>query len=166
LHEDGLADICDAVRAYRPPERMHAILKDSRIGAHGALALVLSVLIRWQALAHLQGNAWLRLPAAYGISRASMVLLAAWSKPAGEGLGASFVGGLPRYAVWLAAVQFALLASLAQWPAGAILGAANLASVGLTRIWFHRRLGGLTGDCLGFQCQVSEAISLAVLAWV
>jgi adenosylcobinamide-GDP ribazoletransferase len=166
LHEDGLADVCDAVRGYRSRERMHAILKDSRIGAHGALALAFSVLIRWQALAHFQGNAWLRLPAAYGISRATMVLLAGWSKPAGEGLGASFIGELPRYAVWLAAVQFALLASLVPWPAGAILAAANIASIVLARAWFHRRLGGLTGDCLGFQCQVSEAISLAVLVWV
>src|SRR5262245_11792568 len=72
LHEDGLADVCDALRTHRTRERMHEILKDSRIGAHGALALVFSVVIRWQALAHLQGNTWLRLPAALGLSRASM----------------------------------------------------------------------------------------------
>ncbi len=95
LHEDGLADVCDSVRGYRTRERMHAILKDSRIGAHGALALVFSVLIRWQALAHLQENLWLRVPAAYGLSRSSMVLLAACSQPAGEGLGSAFVGSLP-----------------------------------------------------------------------
>jgi adenosylcobinamide-GDP ribazoletransferase len=166
LHEDGLADVCDAVRGYRPRERMLAILKDSRIGAHGALALLFSVLLRWQALAHLQGNPWLRLPAAIGISRASMVLLAAWSKPAGEGLGSAFAAGLPRYAVWLAAIQCLLLAALAQWPAGAILAAANLLGIALCRAWFERRLGGVTGDCLGFQCQLSEAISLVVLAWV
>src|SRR5262245_54128858 len=86
LPEDGLADVSDAIRAYRTREQMHAILKDSRIGAHGALALILSILIRWQALAHLQGNPWLGLPAAYGLSRASIVLLAAFSQPAGDGL--------------------------------------------------------------------------------
>jgi adenosylcobinamide-GDP ribazoletransferase len=166
LHEDGLADVCDALRGYRTRERMHAILEDSRIGAHGALALGFSVLIRWQALSHLEGNPWLRLPSAYGLSRASMVLLAASSRPAGQGLGASFVATLPRHAVWLAALQSLALAALAGWRAGAILLAANAAALLLTRAWFHRRLGGVTGDCLGFQCQLSETLSLAVLTWV
>src|SRR4051794_36861982 len=40
LHEDGLADVCDAVRKYRTREQMHRILKDSRIGVYGALALI------------------------------------------------------------------------------------------------------------------------------
>src|SRR5260221_7374480 len=50
LHEDGLADVCDAIRAYRSRETMLRILKDSRIGAHGALALIASFTFRWQAL--------------------------------------------------------------------------------------------------------------------
>ena len=48
LHEDGLADVFDAFRAGRPPEKIHAILKDSRIGTYGALALIIAVLLRWQ----------------------------------------------------------------------------------------------------------------------
>jgi adenosylcobinamide-GDP ribazoletransferase len=164
LHEDGLADTCDAVRGYRTRERMHEILKDSRVGAHGALAIVFSVLIRWQALTLLEGNPWLRLPAAYGLSRASMVFLAAWSHPAGHGLGADFVRTIPAFAVPVALVISSGLASLAGWPAGAVLVAANAIAVLLCRAWFHRRLGGITGDSLGFQCQVSEALSLAVLA--
>ncbi|MDZ4798973.1 MAG: adenosylcobinamide-GDP ribazoletransferase, partial [Bryobacteraceae bacterium] len=51
LHEDAVADVADAVRAWRTPEHIHAILKDSRIGAHGATALIFLLLIRWQALA-------------------------------------------------------------------------------------------------------------------
>ena len=50
LHEDGVADVADALRAGRSREHMLAILKDSRIGAFGAVALLLSVLARWQAL--------------------------------------------------------------------------------------------------------------------
>ena len=59
------------------------------VGAHGALALMFSVMIRWQALVELQGDTWLRAPAACGIARASMVLLATLSRPAGDGLGAA-----------------------------------------------------------------------------
>jgi adenosylcobinamide-GDP ribazoletransferase len=145
---------------------MHEILKDSRVGAHGALAIVFSVLIRWQALTLLEGNPWMRLPAAYGLSRASMVFLAASSQPAGHGLGADFVKTVPGFAVPVALVLSLALASLAGWPGGAVLVAANAVAVLLCRAWFHRRLGGITGDSLGFQCQVSEALSLAVLTCI
>jgi adenosylcobinamide-GDP ribazoletransferase len=146
---------------------MLAILNDSRIGAHGALALCLSLLLRWQALAHLQGNVWLRLPAAYGLSRASMVLLAAWSRPAGEGLGAAFLRTLPRWAVWVVASQAIGLAALtgSPWAALALL-VSMVGVVLLCRSWFHRRLGGTNGDCLGFQCIASEVVTLAVLTCV
>ena len=50
LHEDGLADVADAMRAGRTREQMLAILKDSRIGTYGAVAIVLSIVARWQAL--------------------------------------------------------------------------------------------------------------------
>src|SRR5580704_15523486 len=52
LHEDGLADVTDAMRAGRTREKMLAILKDSRIGSYGAVAIVLSIVARWQALEH------------------------------------------------------------------------------------------------------------------
>jgi adenosylcobinamide-GDP ribazoletransferase len=166
LHEDGLADVCDALRAHRSRERMLAILDDSRIGSHGALGLILATLLRWQALAQLGGDPWLRLPAAIGISRACIVLLAGSSRPAGDGLGAAFVTSIPRAHVWLAGAQLLLLAALAGWPAAALLTAANLAAIAAERAWFRARLGGVTGDCLGFGCQLSEALSLTILTRV
>lgn len=164
LHEDGLADVADAVRAHRGRERMFAILDDSRIGAHGALALIFSVLIRWQALEHLQGNPWLRLPIACGLSRAAIVLLASASKPAGDGLGAAFIRTLPRSWAWIVALQVMMIAAAAGWRAAGILIVTNVAVIAALRLWFHARLGGVTGDCLGSACQCSEALSLAVLA--
>jgi len=164
LHEDGLADVCDAIRVYRSPEKMFAILKDSRIGAHGALALIASFAFRWQALAGLQGDAWVRLPAAFGISRGAMVILAATSPAAGEGLGRSFAESIPRWAVWLTAAQVLGLAALAGWPAMVWLAGLNGVALWALRRWFLARLGGVTGDCLGAACQVSEAVSLGVLA--
>ncbi len=56
LHEDGLADVADAVRAGRTRQKMMNILKDSRIGAYGAVALILSIGLRWQALARSGAN--------------------------------------------------------------------------------------------------------------
>ena len=164
LHEDGLADVFDAVRANRPREKMLLILKDSRIGAHGALALVASFTFRWQALAMMQGDAWFRLPAAYGISRGAMVLLAASAPPAGEGLGRMFIESLPRSAALLVALQVLGLCALTGWPTALWLLCANAVALAVLRHWFITRLGGVTGDCLGAMCQVSEAVSLAVLA--
>ena len=116
------------------------------------------------ALAALQGNAWMRLPAAFGISRAAMVILAGTTPAAGSGMGRAFSESLPRGAVIVAVIQCALLAALTGWPAAAALVAANALAVLLLRWWFLTRLGGVTGDCLGCMCQLSEAVSLGVLA--
>ncbi len=164
LHEDGLADVCDAVRGYRSREKMLAILKDSRIGAHGALALVASFVWRWQGLVLVQGDVGRVLPAVFGISRAMMVLLAASAPGVGSGLGKAFGDSLPRGAVFLVALQMGALAVLAG-RSGVALVAVNLLVLVVMRGWFLRRLGGVTGDCLGAVCQVSEAASLGVLAW-
>src|SRR4051794_34735753 len=56
LHEDGLADVADAFRAGRSREKILLILKDSRIGTYGAVALIVTFLIRWQALAGIRTN--------------------------------------------------------------------------------------------------------------
>ena len=164
LHEDGLADVCDAIRAYRAPERMHQILKDSRIGAHGALALVASFIFRWQALSLVASDRWPAVVSAYGLSRAQMVFLAAGSPAAGDGLGASFAASLSRRAVYIVALESLLLGVLAGWPAGPILLGANVILLLLVRHWFLARLGGVTGDCMGFLSVASEAVSLGVLA--
>jgi adenosylcobinamide-GDP ribazoletransferase len=164
IHEDGLADVADALRAHRTRERMFEIMKDPRTGAHGVAALVLSFLIRWQALSKISGNLWVLLPSAFGMSRAAIVLVAASTPAAGAGLGAEFVRTLPPRAALTAAALCVLPAALAGYPAGPALAAANLAAVILARAYFKARLGGVTGDCLGAACQLAEALSLVTLA--
>lgn len=164
LHEDGLADVCDALRAYRSREKMLPILHDSRIGAHGALGLIFSVLIRWQALSHVQGNLWLRLPVAIAISRGSMVLNAALLPSASSGLGQHFKDSLTPAAVIAVAVQLGVACVLLGWPAGVFVLASQAVLVLTLSRWFQARLGGFNGDCLGFTCQVSEAAAFVVLA--
>ena len=88
LHEDGLADIADAVRAGRLRGRVLAILKDSRIGTYGAIAILLSVLARWKALEFLATpNVLTTLIAAQAVPRAAMVAMAWCSRPVSSGLG-------------------------------------------------------------------------------
>lgn len=169
LHEDGLADAADAFRAGRSREKIFAILKDSRIGTYGALALIVSLLLRWQALLHFNKYPFAGLAGALALSRACMVLLGAIAPPAGDGLGALFAGRILRRAAWAVAFEAMLSAILIGWligwtPAVAII-VVDFFILLLARAYFVRRLGGVNGDCLGATCQVVETMNLVVLAW-
>ena len=87
LHEDGLADCADAFGGSRPPDKILAILKDSRIGTFGALALIFSISLRSQAIAQTGSHLWETLAAAGALSRAAQVGLGWISRPAGDGSG-------------------------------------------------------------------------------
>lgn len=169
LHEDGLADSADAFRAGRSREKILAILKDSRIGAYGALALIVSLLLRWQSLVRLKKYPLAGVAAALALSRASMVLLGAVAPPAGEGLGALFAGRISRRVLFATSIEAILLLApvgyLINWKPALVMIAADFLIVLLARAYFVRRLGGVNGDCLGATCQLVEILNLIVLAW-
>jgi adenosylcobinamide-GDP ribazoletransferase len=171
LHEDGLADTADGIGGGATRERALEIMRDGRIGAYGALALLLTLALSVAALAAMPvGLAATALVAGHGASRASAVLVIATSRYARpDGAGAFTAGGiaLARLGLALATAAFclALLAMAGGWrPAlGAALGLAVAHMA--TRLVFERKLGGYTGDCLGATQQVSEAaIYLGALA--
>ena len=163
LHEDGLADVADAVRAGRSRDRMLAILKDSRIGTYGAIAVLLSVLARWQALEFLATPRVLEvLVASQAVPRAAIVAMAWCSRPAGSGLGAALASTLGTPAALVAIAQGAAAALLCGWRPGLILIAGSVLVVQALRGWFYRRLGGINGDCLGFTEQVLEIFVLVM----
>jgi adenosylcobinamide-GDP ribazoletransferase len=171
LHEDGLADMADALG---PPdadrERRLEILRDSRIGAFGALALIFSIGLRAVALSELSPMAGLAvLVAAHALSRAALgwpwgTLLAA--RPdglaAGEGapdratlnLTLAIGAGVGALCLLLGAGVMATLLALA---------VAALATVGISRV-AATRFGGYTGDVLGATQQTAEIAVLVVAA--
>jgi len=164
LHEDGLADVFDAFRAGRSPERIQAILKDSRIGVYGAVALVMTLLLRWQAIAFLQVGAIPVLVGATAASRGAMVVFAYASRPAGDGLGKAFCQGLRRTDAGAAALHSAAALLLLNRSLNAVAAlAGNALAVAAARAYFHRRAGGITGDCIGAVCQISETLTLLIL---
>lgn len=166
LHEDGLADTADALGGGRDPARRLAILRDSRIGAHGALALLLATALRIAALASMtRADATAALIAANALARGlcSPVLLMAGPARAG-GLGAS-LGAAPRVQVLgglaIAAVLFVAIAPPGRRGAALVCGLA--VSVGVGRI-ARKKFGGYTGDLLGAAAMAGEAAVLACLA--
>jgi adenosylcobinamide-GDP ribazoletransferase len=164
LHEDGLADCADALRAGRTRERMLAILKDSQIGVYGAIALILCISVRWQALTRIQLNAIAGWASAAALSRSSMVVLGAITKPVGRGLGVAFSQSLTPATSVAVAVQAVVAASLCGWRGVPMLLSTALLLV-LSRAYFIRRLGGVSGDCLGAACLIVESANLLLLAW-
>jgi adenosylcobinamide-GDP ribazoletransferase len=163
LHEDGFADCADAFRAGRPAEKIQAILKDSRIGAHGALALILFSLIRWQSLSAIALDPMRGLAAALALSRGSTVALAWLTPPAGAGLGLEFSRTLTTGAAIAAIAQTALFAVLCG-PTCAILMLGGATGIVITtRAYFIHRIGGVTGDCYGATTYIVETYALVVL---
>ncbi|GGK23562.1 adenosylcobinamide-GDP ribazoletransferase [Salinarimonas ramus] len=174
LHEDGLADVADAFAGGATRERRLEIMKDSRVGAFGALALILAAILRVAALAALLEGAGI-LGAACAVialsclSRtATLVPLALASPARREGASAS-VGRLPMatllFASGLAAAIALALAAAGGLSllgmAGALLAAA-LSAILLTR-WSVAKIGGQTGDVAGAAQQVAEIAAACAL---
>jgi adenosylcobinamide-GDP ribazoletransferase len=153
LHEDGFTDVADAFRAGRSRQRILDIMKDSRIGAHGALALILLTLIRWQALSGVSDPVR-SLAATFAVSRASLAGLAWISPPAGTGLGFEFSRSLTTAGVIVTIVLAVAAAYLSQAGTLLIWGATIIVIV--SRAYYLRRIGGVTGDCLGATCLLVE----------
>ena len=169
LHEDGLADVADAVRAGRSRDKVLAILKDSRIGTYGAVAIVLSVLARWQALEYLATPRVVEtLIASQAVPRAAIVAMAWCSRPiesrTGSGLGFALASTLNTSAAVAAMVQGVAAALLCGWRPGLAMIAGSVLIVQAARAWFYRRIGGVNGDCLGFTEQLIEIFILLMFA--
>jgi adenosylcobinamide-GDP ribazoletransferase len=166
LHEDGLADTADAFAAGRSTPQILEILKDSRIGTFGALAVVLSILLRWQALAGVSTPFVPALVASQAVPRAAMVVLAWVSRPVGTGLGAAFCSTLSTPVALLAAGQGIAALLWCGLKAGLWMLAGTAIILVLAHRYFHRKIGGVTGDCLGATSQAVEIFLLLLLSCV
>ncbi len=165
LHEDGLADLADGLGSGADRDRALEIMRDSRIGAHGALALGLSLLLRVTALAALGvGVGIAALVVANLLSRASLTLSIGtlpYARPSGLAQGGRDGGWRPLALSITATVVLTLLVGgiVALWALAAALLAWAVVSWRLMR-----RLGGHTGDGLGATEQVVQTSVLLALA--
>lgn len=178
LHEDGLADVADGLGGSHDRRRALEIMKDSRIGAFGAIALMLALCTKLALLA-LLGSVSARglgaaLVLAHVLSRAWPLLVIRSLPYAGEDDGtkakpmadAIASGTLLVAALWTGAV----LAAIAWWQGPAFVLAplllSALAFLAMLRL-FARRLQGFTGDCLGATqqaCEIACYLAIALVA--
>ncbi len=167
IHEDGLADSADGLWGGWEPARRLEIMKDSRVGVYGVLALVIATGLRWSALAALLASspsAFLAgLITAAATSRAAMAGVMHALPPARtDGLAAA-VGTVPASAArsaTLLALALSLCAGLAPGLTAAL--AATIAALAVART-ARTKIGGHTGDILGATQQVAEIAVLLAL---
>ena len=165
LHEDGVSDTADGLFGGWTRERRLEIMKDSRVGSYGVLALLLVTLTRWSALTTLlaAGDEW-ALVAVGALSRAPMAVVMA-ALPNARDTGLSHATGRPSPDIALigAALAVAIGFLFVGW--GAIPMMAMIAITTAPLAWLAQaRIGGQTGDILGAIQQLAEAAALAVLA--
>ncbi|WP_448202705.1 adenosylcobinamide-GDP ribazoletransferase [Azospirillum sp. sgz302134] len=168
LHEDGAADVADGFGGGRDKARKLEIMRDSRVGSYGVLAIVFSVAVRASALAALAEPraVAVALVASGALSRGGMAVIARWMDPArADGLAAR--QGRPAPAT--VALSLALAVSIALVALGHAAPVALFAA--LVAGWTvaaqaRRQIGGHTGDVFGAAQQVTEAAVLLTLVAV
>jgi adenosylcobinamide-GDP ribazoletransferase len=171
FHEDGFADACDGFGGGSSKERVLAIMKDSRIGAFGAIGLILMLGLKWTTLIALPSAAFAQcVVASHMLSRwcaIGLIAVLPYVRADADAKARDFAGRL-RGVEWILSGVIGLLglAPLAwlygrsgaplDWTALGAGACAAVAAALVGGLYVRRRLGGYTGDCLGAVQQLAE----------
>jgi adenosylcobinamide-GDP ribazoletransferase len=168
LHLDGLADTCDGIFSSRSREKMLEIMRDSRIGTNGVIAIFFDLILRIALLMQIQDalilKAILIMPV---IGRTAMTFLIGSSPPArsGKGLGNLFLAKTHWIEIVIAAFTTLIItAFLLRYQALWVIGWNGLAIM-IYRWLMMTKLGGMTGDTLGAGNELSEIVVLLTMGW-
>jgi adenosylcobinamide-GDP ribazoletransferase len=164
LHLDGLADTFDGLGAGGERERVLKIMDDTHTGVFGLLAIVLVILFKVRAIELMDAERWRALLIAPVLGRWAMVLLGYRSKAAKAGLGSILIAHMrAKHLIVATVATLVLAAALLE-----IMGIAIMIGIAVFTIacktYFHRRLGGVTGDVFGAVGELSETLVLVFLS--
>lgn len=163
IHEDGLADTFDGLGGGQNREKALEIMRDSRIGSFGSISLILLFLLRFISLEALKfSNVIFVILLGAALSRLMAIMSTCILKPArAEGMG-YLMGEKARWVQFIInAVLLAVGAYYLFRLPGIYLLLFPFLAVLLLNVFFHRRLGGYTGDILGAVIAISE-----LLCWI
>lgn len=167
LHLDGLADTGDGFCSSRPMEQILVIMRDSRIGAMGVFWLIMILIIKIGGLAGLQKSeamvAALLMPLAGRCAIIMMMALLPYARKNG-GLAQLFYTGNIRLTAMGGLLLFTLISLLVAGTAGILIIFSVLFMVMIFSLICKRIIGGATGDTLGANCELSEAVVAVVVA--
>ncbi len=158
FHLDGLADASDGMLGHRGRERVLEIMKDSRIGVMGACALVVCLAVKWGGLSAMGPERTLAILVIPAFSRSAM-LFGMKFLPYGrnQGTGHAFFGDALffRSFAWISVPLIASL-FLGLTGLGIILFFVLVTTAMI--LWYHKRMGCITGDMMGAMCETTEAV--------
>jgi adenosylcobinamide-GDP ribazoletransferase len=170
LHIDGLADTADGFMSSRPKERVLEIMKDSRTGPMGVVAIVCVIAIKIAAVAAVPfGARWftlLLIPLAGRSALVANLSVLPYARSEG-GLGSIFHRNRSKlHTIWALALLVVVGWFAAGW-LGLVAGVVSFAAGLLFALHVYRKIGGLTGDTLGAACELVEIVpALVVIAWI
>jgi adenosylcobinamide-GDP ribazoletransferase len=164
LHLDGLGDTFDGLGAGGDRERILRVMDDSHIGAFGVVAIVLVLFLKIHALASIDVDRWRALLIAPILGRWAMVLLGYRSTAAKAGLGSTLIDHLATKHLLFATFISLLLVAAILHGTGIVMMAWVAIFTLASKIYFHRRLGGVTGDTFGAVGELSETSVVVFLA--
>lgn len=166
LHQDGLGDIFDGFFSFKgDKEKIIEIMKDSRVGTFAVLALIFDILIKYSALSFIiENNMSYAIIITPIISRSSTVLLFLIGKTAKKkGTGNLFIGNISLKefiinfilmiipCVLLVGYKYTLI----------VIPISFIGTLGLLNLC-NRKIGGITGDCLGANNEIVEMFAMLV----
>ena len=167
LHLDGVADTADGFFSSRPKEKILAIMKDSRTGAMGVIALIFLLLIKFCALVSLPVE---KLPVAALLvplsGRCAIVYTMSFLPYAREngGLGKMFYATDTSVNIFVTAVIFIFTGIVINFSLAISLLCALVVVTVVFGIWCKRMIGGITGDTLGAICEIIETSAAVTLS--
>ena len=161
LHCDGLMDTIDGILSGRPRARMLEIMKDSRVGAFGAMVFTLLILVKYSLLMDIEP---LRLPLALFVmpivGRTAVVIgITLYPYARADGLGKVFYECSHRQTLYVAGITALLLLA----PLGKISIISAIVGVSMAFVfcqYVNKKLGGLTGDVYGAIVELTEVVAL------
>jgi adenosylcobinamide-GDP ribazoletransferase len=162
LHLDGAADSADGLLSSRPREKALVIMKDSRTGAMGVIAIVFILLGKYAALSSMNSQIFCLtvffMPLA---GRCTIVCIMAIQKYAHKegGLGQLFYSGKSKKPAILSLFILLITLSLFASEAILVLSAALFIAITFFVRWCNAKLGGATGDTLGASCEIAELVT-------
>jgi adenosylcobinamide-GDP ribazoletransferase len=166
FHEDAVADCCDGLGGGWKREDVLRIMRDSRIGSFGALGLFLAVLLRVTCLASLDlGKVIAASVASAGLGRWAILIAMAAVSPVADHEGLARTIG-QRIGLLQLGLGSLLVVPAIGWYAAIEpyrCGIAVVVVLAAALIWasyVYRRIGGMTGDCLGFMCYLAQLLVL------
>lgn len=162
FHLDGLADTCDGIYSARPKDRMLEIMKDSRVGTNGVIAIVFDFMLRYAFLSSISSE---------------YIMLAILLAPIASKMHVGFLAYITKYArkqglAGLFMDKITLLPTLINIVIGFVFFAVFLGGIGiilllsytvvtlLYKVYIYKKIDGMTGDTLGAANEVIEIICM------